>query len=382
MYLLLRRLNTIHQCLANIRPPCPSDIPPNRGELKGGQTDEHTNFATFLLAVIIISAVFCFLAISEVCYAESTCVPVEEYQQASGLILEGRYSEAEKIFDDFIAKHPDEPAGALLKAAVLHYRSIDYDDFSLDGEYLGLLETAEKLARKKIDNDENDLWAHYYYYSAVSLKAVWAVTNGKFISGLAKGRSGFHGMSGIISTDERFFDAYLMTGSYRFWKSITIDWLPFVSDEREQGIAEVESAISAGKLCGPLSNTVLMEMLIKHDLERAVALGETMTDRYPSCRLFSWQLGEAYKRSERFEDAVRVLTGVAASMTNDPFDDGSGPLRCWWKLAVLSKAMGKTKACSLYCKKIAEAGKKETVFERQRKRIEGARRMFEDIKDE
>lgn len=329
-----------------------------------------------------ISAVFCFLAISEAGYAESTLVPAEEYKQASGLILEGRYSEAEKIFDDFIAIHPDEPAGALLKAAVLHYRSIDYDDFSLNGEYLGLLESAEKLARKKIDNDEDDLWAHYFYNSAVSLKAVWAVTNGKFISGIAKGRSGFHGMSGIISVDERFFDAYLMTGSYRFWKSITVDWLPFVSDERERGIAEVKSAVSGGKLCGPLSNTVLMEMLIKHDLKRAVALGETMTDRYPSCRLFSWQLGEAYKRSERFEDAVRVLTGVAESMANDPFDDGSGPLRCWWKLAVLSKAMGKTKECSLYCKKIAEAGESETVFERQRKRIVGARRMLEEIKDE
>jgi len=329
-----------------------------------------------------ISAVFCFLAISEAGYAESACVPVKEYMQASGLVIEGRYSEAEKIFDDFIALHPDEPAGALLKAAVLHYRSIDYEDFSLNGEYSGLLETAEKLARKKIDNDENDLWAQYYYNSAVSLKAVWAVTKGKFISGIAKGRSGFHGMSGIISVDERFFDAYLMTGSYRFWKSITMDWLPFVSDERDRGIAEVESAISGGKLCGPLSNTVLMEMLIKHDLERAVALGETMTDRYPSCRLFAWQLGEAYKRSERFDDAVRVLTGVAASMANDPFDDGSGPLRCWWKLAVLSKAMGKTRECSLYCEKIAEAGKNETVFERQSKRIEGARRMLEEIKDE
>ena len=30
-----------------------SDIPPDRGELKGGKVDEHTNFATFFLAGII-----------------------------------------------------------------------------------------------------------------------------------------------------------------------------------------------------------------------------------------------------------------------------------------------------------------------------------------
>ena len=55
--IMLRRLNTIHQCLAKTRPLCPSDIPPNRGELKGGKTDEHINFATFLLAGIIFTVI-------------------------------------------------------------------------------------------------------------------------------------------------------------------------------------------------------------------------------------------------------------------------------------------------------------------------------------
>ncbi len=58
--LLLRRLTTIHQDLAHIRPPCPTDIPPNRGELKGGKADEHNNFAPFLLAGIIVY-VSCFI---------------------------------------------------------------------------------------------------------------------------------------------------------------------------------------------------------------------------------------------------------------------------------------------------------------------------------
>ena len=52
--IFLRRLNTLHQDLVHIRPLCPSDIPPDRGELKGGKIDEHTNFATFLLAGIIV----------------------------------------------------------------------------------------------------------------------------------------------------------------------------------------------------------------------------------------------------------------------------------------------------------------------------------------
>jgi len=55
--ILLRRLNNIQHGLAKTRHPCPSDIPPNRGELKGGKSDVLTNFVTSLLAGIVISCV-------------------------------------------------------------------------------------------------------------------------------------------------------------------------------------------------------------------------------------------------------------------------------------------------------------------------------------
>ena len=72
----------------------------------------------------------------------------------------------------------------------------------------------------------------------------------------------------------------------------------------------------------------------------------------PDCRLFAWQVGEAYKKLERWEDAVRVFTALAAVYEDDPRDDGSGPLRCWWKLAVLAKSVGKPDDCAYYCGKV------------------------------
>ncbi|MCE5249268.1 tetratricopeptide repeat protein [bacterium] len=317
--------------------------------------------------------------------AEETVVPVDCYNESSGFILEGRYDEAEHAVDRFIGENPDEPAGPLLKAAVLHYRCIDYDDFSRDEEYRKLLDTAVKLAEAKIKRNGHDLWARYFYNSARSLDAVWSVTNGSFIAGVTRGMSGARGMSEIISDDKEFYDAYLMVGAYRFWKSVStekIDWLPFIRDKRDRGLAEVNFAIARGTLNGALSNTVLIEMLLAHDPDDAVALCETMVDRYPACRLFAWQLGEAYKRAGRYEDAVRVLTGLAATMERDPADDGSGPLRCWWKLAVLAQSMKKNSDCGDYCNRIVTLGQKKTVYDRQRKRIEGARKMLGELADE
>jgi hypothetical protein len=191
-------------------------------------------------------------------------------------------------------------------------------------------------------------------------------------------------MEKIIAENPAFYDAYLLVGSYRFWKSVAIGpavWLPFLSDESAQGISEVNTAIEKGIISGPLSLTVIIEMYLTYDPARAAEEAETMIERYPSCRLFAWQLGEAYKKLGRFDDAERIFCRIADSMRGDDRDDGSGELRSWWKLAVCAKSVGKTEKCLYYCNKIVNyPGKNgETVFDRQRDRIRKARKMIEDI---
>ncbi len=318
--------------------------------------------------------------ISSTIHAGDSLVPEDVYTEISRLVLSNQYRDAEKLTDGFINGFPDEPAGPLLKAAVLQYECSDYEDFSREDEFLVLIEKTENLARKKLESNSDDLWAQYYLAAAEGLKGVWIVSSGRFVRGVIKGRSGAKGMEKIVSGDSTFYDAYLMLGSYRFWKNVALDrfsWLPFIEAERNNGINEVKIAVSKGKLSGPLSNTVLLEMLLEHDPTEAVEYGRKLAKDYPSCRLFAWQLGEAYKKLKRYDDAVRVFTGIAESMANDEADDGSGQLRCWWKLAVLSKSVGKKDECLYYCNKVIELGRSEPVYKRQKKRIKRAQRMVE-----
>ena len=317
--------------------------------------------------------------------ARDTLVSEEVYHKISDSILSGKYSEAEDEADRFIREHPGEPAGPLFKASVLQYKYIDYEDHTGNDEFYRLLDETVNLARNKIKLDSDDLWAHYYLNAAHGLIGARASVSGRLLYGIAKGRSGAKGMLRIVEKDSTFYDALLMTGSYHFWKSVAIahlTWLPFISDEREQGIAEVEKAISHGRLNGPLSGTVLLEMLLEYDPESAVKLAEEMVESYPDCRLFAWQLGEAYKKMKLYDDAVRVFTGIADSMKEDEADDGSGELRCWWKLAVLSKSVGKKDECIYFCRKIIGFMDSESVYKRQRERIGRALNMIEELSDE
>ncbi len=189
-------------------------------------------------------------------------------------------------------------------------------------------------------------------------------------------------MEWILTVDDSFYDACFTAGCYRFWKSVAmrqVSWLPFFGDDRKRGIEEVRKAAEKGKLTGPLSASMLLQMLVAYNPRAAIELGEKMTAAYPSCRLFAWQLGEAYKKTGKYSEAVYVFSGIADSFSRDAADDGSGQLRCWWKLAVLSKSLGKNDRCREYCERIIGLSEKTPSSGHQKGRIERAKTMLREL---
>jgi predicted Zn-dependent protease len=120
-------------------------------------------------------------------------------------------------------------------------------------------------------------------------------------------------------------------------------------------------------------------MLLEYKPKEAANLGEQLNSQYPRCRLFAWQLGEAYKKLGRYEDAVRIFTGIAESMREDPLDDGSGLVRSYWKLAVCATEVGNRDDCVYFCTKVMEFGSQEPAASRQKHRIEAAERLIDEL---
>ncbi len=306
-------------------------------------------------------------------------VPEAAYATAAGHVLRGDYAAAEAVLDSFMRAEPEEPAGPLLKAAILQYEHTEYEDAARKDEFAQLLDRARELAVSHIERNPDDLWARYFRAAADGLDGAWAVLADSRLRGFLQGRAGAAAMSEIIRADSTFYDACLMRGSYRFWRSRafeSVTWLPFMGDETAEGIADVRLAVARGRLSGPLANTVLLEILLDADPAAAAVEGAALLETYPDCRLFAWQVGEAYKKLGRWEDAVRVFTALAAAYESDSRDDGSGPLRCWWKLAVLAKTVGKPDECVYYCGKviaIADKSRDTRFLGRNAERIAAAR---------
>ena len=66
----------------------------------------------------LICCIFLFILHPFIISAEECMVPEAMYAEVSRHVLGRCYLEAELVLDQFICEYPDEPAGALLKAAV------------------------------------------------------------------------------------------------------------------------------------------------------------------------------------------------------------------------------------------------------------------------
>ncbi len=336
---------------------------------------DHTSVRAALSCFLIAALLVVFTA-AGMCVADETA---GVYGEISASVLTGDYAGAEGIAGRFMDRHPDHPAGPLFRAAVIQYAATDYGDYSRENDFFRLTGESIGLARASSDVDrESALWNRYYEAAAQGLEGAWKVSAGDFLRGVLTGRSGARGMDAVVKADSTFYDAYLLLGSYRFWKNVALSRLPLIDLGRRRGIAEVRLAIERGTLNGPLANTVLLEMLLEYDPPEAVRLGELLHAAHPSCRLFLWQLGEAHKKLDDWSSAERIFTLLAGMMAADEHDDGSGELRCRWKLAVLADDLGRAEDRRSYAEMVIAFSDDPVVAERQERRIRAAHEMLEE----
>jgi len=314
----------------------------------------------------------------------ATIIPVDLYSKSSSFILTGDYDNAKLLIDEYIKNYPEEPSGYLFKTLLIQYMTIDYEDYSQENVFFENIVSCEKYSKKRISLDDKDYWAKYYYYTAKTLKGLWNVSKGNWLSGFFESREGISGIENILSEKAICSDASITWGSYIFWKSVSVKkfkWLPYIKDRRKEGIDIVRNSIGKGVFTGDLSNTVLMEMLIEDKPSEAEKLGDILIEKYPDCRIFKWQLGEACKKQNKYDKCVDIYTDIASSMQKDKKDDGSGVLRCYWKLAVLSKDLKKNNECLRYCREVLKSGSNTVVYNRNKTRVENTKKIINELEN-
>jgi tetratricopeptide (TPR) repeat protein len=214
-------------------------------------------------------------------------------------IINQNYPQAKSNFEILNAKYPDLPFGKIYLAATEIARSYDYG-VEYNGEaiskYLNsAIDQSEKLLNKNPDN----IWYHYFLGLSEGYISYYEGLNGSWINSLKEGINSASNFEECLKMNPEFIEAYSGLGNYKYWKSKKtgfLNWLPFVHDDRAEGIGYLEKAVDKSSYNNYLAvNSLIWIYIDKKNYDNAVRISEKALSEYPKSRFFKWGLARAFE---------------------------------------------------------------------------------------
>ena len=231
-----------------------------------------------------------------------------------------QYQLALTTIDQMIAANPEDALAYLFRAATLQSMMLDYEDYSLGPEMLAVLKECRKLAEAGMRKNAKDPWPQFYLGSAFGYESFYVSKQGNFLSALQLGLRSIKYFENAVRLEPQLYDAYLAIGTYKYYRSILTNKikLPFVADEREEGITMVKLAASQGKYSRFAAlNGLVWILLDAQRVEEAKAITDSVLSIYPQSRFFLWGAAECARKLGQRETALDHYNTIMATLRSE-----------------------------------------------------------------
>jgi tetratricopeptide (TPR) repeat protein len=295
------------------------------------------------------------------------------------------YVPAEACFDSLVRLGPDDPAGYFFRSALYHAQMIDYESDFRAKEFDENVKMAKKLARKRIKKNRNDAWTYLVLGNSYGAKAVYDARRGKWFSGLEEGLMAKSALKEALKRDPELYDAYVGLGSYHYWASVmtkAFHWLPFIGDDRELGIAEMQLALDKSVFSSTAAASGLVWMYIHEgDFDRAIDLAQKKQSEYRQGKSFLWPLAEAYYDKLDWIDALstyqELLRRLEEEHQGEKIDQSYNLVECRFFIARCLFGLGRYDQCDSVCQEILSYPLDDAIQKRQKDKLKKIRELSE-----
>jgi predicted Zn-dependent protease len=234
-------------------------------------------------------------------------------------LINCKYPSAVKNFNQLNKEHPQLPLGDIYLAAVEIARSYDYGDNYNEDLIDSLLKSGIDKAEKLVKNTPDDKWNLYFLALAEGYSAYYKALQEKWISALSYGMNSVDLFRKCVSEDDEFYEAYTAIGTYVYWKSRkleSLNWLPFLENETEEGIRLLETASDSAVYSRYLAVNALIWIYIDQKrFDDASAAAENILSDYPGSRFFKWGLARALEETDK-PGSIKVYYEILNSFNN------------------------------------------------------------------
>ena len=248
------------------------------------------------------------------------------------------FDSAMDLFQSVVDQYPEHIVGYFYQAATLQSKMMDYETDLWEEPFYQKIDQAISVGQRQIEEARDDPWTYFYLGNTYSYKGLYQAKTGGLIPGFINARKGLYYLEKSVELDSSLYDAYLVIGNFKYWEGRFyryLKWLPWVSDERREGLRMIRQSIKQGTF----SRWVGLNSLawIEFDRKRfviALKLFREGLRRYPGSRFFLWGMAHASFRMKNYIEAILYYQEILDSILSNDLNNGYNEAECHLKIGL------------------------------------------------
>ena len=212
-------------------------------------------------------------------------------------------------FDSIRSLKPDDPMGYFCKAFVYDYIMDEYRTLFFMEQFDEEVETAIKKAEELEEKGHHSSEMYLFTGGAIGMRGIRRAMIGNWFGAFTDALKAAGKLTKSVEIDSTMYDAYFGLGTYHYWKSVKSKifwWLPFIGDQRQQGIDEIKLSIEKGKFTPIPSEVSLLRIYLEEkNFDEVIKLADKLMKSHDNINSL-WFKGYALIYSEQWSESIDI----------------------------------------------------------------------------
>ncbi len=300
---------------------------------------------------------FTLLILPSVCFSQLISTRTDSLiREGIRLSIKQSYPKAISIFAKMQEEMPVNPVGYFFQAAVLQTQMMDYETYNKETEFLDLVKKTIQLSKSYLKDNQKDPWAYFFLGGGYGYLAFYQGKQNKLMEAFKTGRNSIKALEKALKNDSSLYDLYFGLGTYKYYRSKLsryFTWLPFVGDERKQGIEMIKTAMQKSKYSRYSAMSGLCWICIEEEnYEEGFEIVKKALEEFPQSRIFLWCAAKTAKKLELWDEAAGYYEKILFSLKTENVLSPYNEIICRVNLCEIYSKLKKFQETEEQCQKI------------------------------
>jgi len=307
------------------------------------------------------------------------------------LTINTDFDNALNIVQEEVKRDPENYRAWFYTAATYNSKMTHFENNDNAEEFDEAIDKTIELISYQLDLDENMIDSSraqllFYMGSAYGYRAYLQGRQGLYLAAISNGLKSVGYLNESLENDSTLYGAYLGIGVYKYWRYSRlnfISWLPFIPDDREEGIAMINIAIANDSLSKYMAMHQLIYILLDYSrFDEALVLGEIVVKKYPFSQFMWWANAHAYFKARKYQEAGESYEKLFQLISQDNKRNITHLIKCQYKMALVAQYLSNYPLCNRFCENILEYTNRDDLTDAAQDILSDTEELWEDCQEQ